>query len=602
MRLPLFVAKICSGGRRGGRKPTLAALVLATAISTAGRGQAPGGDLQIDFGVRMPMRDGVVLVGDVYRPRAPGRYPVILTRTPYNRNGEGLLRAARYFVSKGFVYVAQDVRGRGDSGGDWVPYRHEGRDGYDTIEWCARQSWSTGKVGTIGQSYTGYNQWMAAVEQPPHLAAMIVLATMTDPMGDVWISGPGGLPTPTMISWYHLTADNLNQNMNALDWEKLNWHLPLVTMDEAAGRPNPRWRDIINHSRLDQWWEPMRYQNKLDRVTVPVLHVSGWYDDALRATPMNFAGMRTGGGAPARDRQKLVIGPWPHQINSTSRLGEVDFGPSAIIDLQGLQARWFDRWLKDQPNGVESEPAVRLFAMGANRWLAGPDWPLPETRLVRYHLRSGGRANSLHGDGRLTLEPAPAGEPADRYRYDPASPTPFLTEPSFAQLGGPEDYRPVERRDDVLVYTAEPFAEETLVCGPLRAQVTAASSAPDTDFMVKLLDVWPNGFAQRLNDGMIRARFREGMDRPSPIEPGRAYAYQVDLWATCQAFLPGHRVRVEIASSAFPKFDRNPNTGDPLGMSARQVVADQQIFHEGPRQSWIELPIVPGWRAGRAER
>ncbi len=564
---------------------------LAAAAGLAAEG--PADSIRIDFGVRIPMRDGVALVGDVYRPAAPGRYPVILTRTPYNRNGENILAAARAFVARGYVYVAQDVRGRGDSQGDWLPYRNEGPDGYDSIEWCAAQAWSTGRVGTIGQSYTAYNQWLAATHRPPHLAAMIVLASMTDPMGDVWISGPGGLPTPTMISWYHLTADHLNQNMNAVDWGRLNGHLPLITMDSAAGRPNERWREIIRHSTLDAWWDPARYQNQYDRVQVPVLHVSGWYDDALRATPMNFEGMRRQGAPDVRNRQRLVIGPWPHQINSTARLGEVEFGPDALIDLVGLQARWFDRWLKEIPNGIETEPPVRLFAMSANRWFDAADWPVPGTRFTRYHLRSGGRANTLAGDGRLSLEPPPAAEPPDRYRYDPADPTPFLTEPSFAQLGGPEDYRPVEQRPDVLVYTSPPVEHETLVCGPLRAEVAAASSAPDTDFMVKVLDVWPNGYAQRLNDGMVRARFRDGNERPTPIEPGRVYRYRIDAWATCQSFRPGHRIRVEISSSAFPKFDRNPNTGDPLGMSARIATADQTIYHDAARPSWIELPIVP---------
>lgn len=571
-------------------------VLLPAVVAGALAAQPPAGGVRIEFEVRIPMRDGVTLAADIYRPAGDGRYPVILTRTPYGRTGDAQVRAGRYFAARGFVYVAQDVRGRGDSDGEWRPYRNEGRDGYDTIEWCAAQAWSTGRVGTIGQSYTGYNQWLAAVEQPPHLAAMVVLATMTDPMGDVWISGPGGLPSPTMISWYHLTAGRAMQNLRAVDWERLNWHLPLLTMDSAAGRPNPRWRDIITHARLDQWWDPTRYQNRLERVQVPVLHISGWYDDAQRATPMNFSGMRARGAPGARDRQRMVIGPWPHAINSASRLGEVDFGPEALIDLQGLEREWFERWLRPGAGSpaADTAPPVRLFLMGANRWMDAADWPVPGTRPTRYYLRSGGRANSLHGDGRLALEP-PGAEPPDRYRYDPAHPTPFLTEPSFAQLGAAEDYRPVERRDDVLVYTSEPFREATAICGPLRATLFAASTARDTDFMVKVLDVWPGGYAQRLNDGMVRARFRHGMERPELIEPGRVYRYEIDAWNTCQLFRPGHRVRVEVASSAFPKFDRNPNTGGPLGLESALIVAEQTIYHDAERASYVELPVVPAW-------
>jgi putative CocE/NonD family hydrolase len=395
-----------------------------------------------------------------------------------------------------------------------------------------------------------------------------------------------------MISWYHLTAGHLLQNMDALDWDRLNWHLPLITMDQAAGRPNPRWRDIISHSRLDAWWDPMRYQNRIERVQVPVLHLTGWYDDAQRATPMNFIAMTQRAESPeARRRQKMVVGPWPHALNSTSKLDSVDFGPEAIIDLDGLERRWFDRWLRDQPNGIDREPPVRLFAMGVNRWIDAADWPVPGTRFVRYFLRSHGRANTRNGDGRLSLEP-PGREPPDRYVSDPANPVPFLTAPSFAQLGAAEDYAEVETRSDVLVYTTEAFDSETLVCGPLRVRLVAASSAPDTDFMVKVLDVWPNGYVQRLNDGMVRARFRDGWDAPRLIEPGRAYEYDIDAWNTCQALLPGHRVRLEIASSAFPKFDRNPQTGDSLGMNARIRTAEQSIFHDGARLSYLDLPVV----------
>ena len=559
-------------------------LSIALALALQAAPTRPAADsVAIRFDVRIPMRDGVTLSADIYSPPVPGRYPVVLMRTPYNKNGAAVLKEARAFAQRGYVYVAVDVRGRGDSDGEWRPYFFEGDDGYDAIEWCAAQPWSTGKVGTIGRSYVGYNQWVAAVRRPPHLAAIIALAPMADPFEDVWITGPGGVPTPTMISWYHLTAGKVQQNMSAVDWNTLNWHVPLLTMDEAAGRPNERWRSIITHSTRDAWWDPLRYQDRFERANVPALHITGWYDDTQRATPMNYVGMRTRAATPeVRDRQKLVIGPWPHAINSTQKLGRLDFGPTAVIDLFGLQVEWFDRWLKG--NGPQTAaPRVRLFAMQSNRWFDADDWPVPGTRFVKHYLRA---------NGALTTA-APGAERPDMYRYDPTDPTPFLTEPSFAQLGGPDDYAQVEQRKDLLLFTTAPFDRETLVCGPMTARLFAASSATDTDFMVKVLDVWPNGFVQRLNDGMVRARFRNGWERPELIVPGRVYSYDIDVWNTCQTLLPGHRIRVEVASSAFPKFDRNPNTGDPVGMTARMQVADQTIYHDRERASYIVLPFVP---------
>jgi uncharacterized protein len=543
--------------------------------------------IKIDFNQRVVMRDGVELSADVYRPDAPGKFPVILSRTPYTKTSA--YEIVKNFVPHGYVWVAMDVRGRGDSDGNFVPYRHDAIDGYDAIEWCARQPWSTGKVATIGGSYNGATQWLTAVTQPPHLTAMIVMVTPSDP----FVEFPTGLPLPLDISWVHLTSGHLLQNMQAVDWAKLMWHLPLYTMDEATGRPSKAWKDDIDHPQLGPYWEPLRYQNKYERVKVPILHISGWYDDEQVGTPLNFIGM-TAKSQPAavRAAQKLLIGPWPHAVNSVSKLGEVDFGPTAKIDIQGLWLRWFDYWLKGIDNGIMKEPPVRIFEMGADKWVNENEWPMARTRYTKYFLHSGGRANSLFGDGKLS--PLPAGEEkSDSYSYDPASPAPFITDPTFEQLGGPDDYRPVERRDDVLVYTSEPMRQDTLICGPVRARILASSSAKDTDFMAKFLDVWPSGFAERLSDGMVRARFRNGMDRPELIEPGKVYAYNIDLWNTCEMFLKDHRLRVEISSSAFPKYDRNLNTGDALGKTARMQVAEQHVYHDQQHASYILLPVVP---------
>jgi putative CocE/NonD family hydrolase len=560
-------------------------------LAQTSTGSRPPYDVKLEFNERVPMRDGVELSADIYRPAAAGQFPVILTRTPYNKSTDrgNHLGVGRYFATHGYVYVAMDVRGRGDSDGAFVPYRNEGPDGFDSIEWCAKQRWSSGKVGTIGSSYLGYDQWLAALQQPPHLATMIVLVTPPDP----FVESPTGLQSPSYLSWYHLLLGHTLHNAAAVDWNAVYLHLPLSAMDEAGGFHAPYWQDILNHPGINSWWEPLIYQNKFDRVNLPILHVSGWYDDEQAGAVMNYVGMTQKGATPdARKSQKLLVGPWPHAVNSTRKLGAVDFGPSALIDLDEYELRWFDHWLKAIENGMMAEAPVRVFLMGRNEWQDQAAWPVPGTRLLKYYLQSNGRANSLFGDGTLSPQ-SPASAPPDRFIYNPLDPVPFIMESTYAQLGGPDDYRPVERRDDVLVYTSESLDAPRVICGPVRAHLSASSSAVDTDFMVKLIDVWPNGFAQRLTDGMVRARYREGGDRPSLIEPGKIYGFDVDAWNTCQEFGKGHRIRVEVASSAFPKYDRNQNTGEPLGKTANIKVADQTVYHDAEHPSYVVLPLVP---------
>lgn len=544
---------------------------------------------QIDFDARVPMRDGTLLSADIYRPRTSGRFPVLLLRTPYLKNGDGALATGRYFAERGYVLVWQDVRGRGDSDGVFVPYRNEGRDGYDTIEWCAAQPWSDGNVGTLGGSYLGRVQWLAALEHPPHLRAMVVTVCPSDPFVE-WPTGTNGLQH---LCWLHMTSGRTMQNTDAVEWSRVYEHLPLETMDERTGRSLPQWREELQHERLDDYWRAICYQDKFDQIDLPILHISGWYDDEQIGTPLNFRGMVARGASPqARAGQRLLMGPWGHQITGVTSMGEVDFGPDALLNLAATQLRWFDHWLKGMPNGVGEEAPVRIFVMGANTWRAEPAWPIERAQTTRYYLRSGGRANSRYGDGALATEP-PGAEPADSYCYDPARPFPFLTEPTSAQIGGADDYAAAQRRDDVLVYMTPPLARDTEVTGPIVVELYAASSAPDTDFMAMLLDVHPSGFVQRLCDGVVRARYRDGLAAPALIEPGRAYRYTIDCWNTAQLFKQGHRICLQISSSAFPKYDRNLNTGESLASGTRMAVAQQTIFHDAEHPSCLVLPIVP---------
>ncbi|HET7577770.1 MAG TPA: CocE/NonD family hydrolase [Bacillales bacterium] len=540
--------------------------------------------------VRVPMRDNVTLSADIYRPKQEGKYPAIVVRTPYGKTNTGIDKSGRYFASHGYAVMYMDVRGRGDSEGKFVPYRNEGKDGYDTIEWIAEQPWCTGAVGTMGGSYLGRIQWLTALTHPPHLKAMIAAVSPSDP----FVEWPTGLPTPQHICWNYMTSGRVMQNVDVVDWEEVYKHLPYITMDEATGRSLPGWREEVSHEGLDDWWRELSYQEKFEQIDLPVLHISGWYDDEQVGTPLNFSGMtRNAASEKARNSQKLLMGPWPHQINSSTKLGDFDFGPDSQIDLSAYELKWFDHWLKDEENGIDKEKSARIFVMGANQWVDEDQWPLANTQWTKYYLNSNGRANSRFGDGRLTTEQPQTQSEKDQYIYDPKHPVPFITEMVSAQIGGPDDYSAIERRDDVLVYTTEPLEEDLEITGPIKAELFASSSAKDTDFMVKLLDVWPSGYAQRLTDGMVRARFRNGMDEPELIEPDKIYRYEVDCWNTSQVFEKGHRIRLEVSSSAFPKYDRNLNTGEPLGQTTESVTAEQTIYHDAEHPSAIILPIMP---------
>jgi putative CocE/NonD family hydrolase len=540
--------------------------------------------VKIDLGVRVTMRDGVKLVANVFRPDADGRFPVIVVRTPYGKNGH--YAASRWFAERGYACVAQDCRGRHDSEGEFRPLRDDANDGYDTIEWAAAQPWSDGNVGTIGGSYLGWNQWLAATLRPPHLKCMIPLVSPPDPFYN--LPYQYGAMSPMHFDWVNLTSDHDNQESDQLDREKIYKHLPLLTLDESAGRKSKTWREWVEHSAFDDYWKAISYEAHYDQIDLPVLNISGWYDDDQPGTTRNFAAMRKLG----RANQRLLMGPWPHSVNSKTKLGILDFGPSAQIDLRELEKRWFDRWLKGIPNGVDKESPVRLFVMGANQWRNEDDWPLKGTEWTNFYFHSGGRANSLYGNGTLTRE-TPGEEKPDRYTYNPEQATPFITELSSAQLGGPDDYRPVQRRDDALIYTTEPFDKDTEVTGPIVVKLYAATSARDTDWTAMLCDVYPDGYALRLCDGIMRARYRESLEKPTLVEPGKVYQYTIDCWATSVQIKKGHRLRVQIASAAFPKFDRNPNTGETPGMSAEIRTADQTVYHDREQPSHIVVPIIP---------
>jgi len=380
--------------------------------------------------------------------------------------------------------------------------------------------------------------------------------------------------------------------------------LPLIDMDvQAIGRKIPFWRDWLEHETYDDYWKRISTLDKYERITVPIFSQCGWYDAYPGSTLRQWAAMtERGGSALARRGQKVLMGPWSHGVPESSRMGELDFGPAAFLDVAEVERRWYDHWLKDVDAGIMDEPPIRLFVMGANAWRDEHEWPLARTRFTPYYLRSGGRANSLFGDGALSPEP-PGDEPPDRYDYDPEHPVPSIggnnstatwTEQAEEPIiPGPVDQRPIERRDDVLVYTTPPLEDDLEVTGPLEVVLYAASSARDTDFTAKLVDVFPNGYAMNLAEGILRGRFRRGFERAEFLERGEVDEFRIRLVPTSNVFKRGHRIRLDISSSNFPRFDRNLNSGESLATGTRIVVANQTVLHTGQYPSHILLPVVP---------
>jgi hypothetical protein len=531
------------------------------------------------FNVRIPLRDGITLAADLTLPAALPA-PAVVVRTPYGKGGERQSARATTYAKGGYAMVQVDVRGRGDSDGQFEPYRNDGPDGADVIGWVAEQDWCSGGVATYGGSYPGRIQFLAALEKPPALKAMVCSVTPSDP----FVENPTGLPPPMHINWHRLVDARAVQYQGDVDWMAVYAHRPLMTMDEAAGFHSPNWREELRHVTLDEWWDPVRYQHRIGEIDVPVLHISGWYDDEEIGTPANFAAMTVAGTAG----QRLLMGPWGHAVNTTRKLGEIDFGPDALIDMDATVLAFLDEHVK----GMTPEPPpapVRIFVMGADEWRDEQTWPPAGATSAVFHFASGGSANSRFGDGRLVPGPPTAEEPPDEWTHDPDRPVPFITDSGSAQIGGPDDYQGVESRGDLLVYSSDPLTEPLEIIGPVKVVAHASTSAADTDITAKLLDVHPNGFAQRLCDGMARLRYRAGFDAAQPVTPGEVYEVTVTMWDTCVRLPAGHRLRVEIASAAFPKYDVNLGTGGDMINETEGVLAHNRIWHTPARPSRLIL-------------
>jgi uncharacterized protein len=566
--------------------------------------------LIVERDVPVAMRDGVTLYADVYRPVTDEPLPVLLQRTPYGK-GFGQVAFGLMAAERGYAVVFQDTRGRWNSEGDGYPFIYEKADGYDTVNWASSQPWSNGKVGMFGGSYVGYTQLASAVMHPPALKTIIPHITFCDPY-EVFFAG-GAVGLGALVSWglgaqaamaiLRDPGDALRKGMlmqqliQAVDgmWRGETFRtLPLADLP-LIGRDGiiPWAPDILGRGRDDPFWrnQVCAYED----ITLPAFHIGGWYDIFSRSTSADFAAIRATGNT----QQKLLMGPWYHGPME-GWVGEHDFGmaaSSALLLPEEMQLRWFDYWLKGSENGVMDEPPVQLFVMGRNQWRTENEWPLSRARETAYHLHSGGAANTFNGDGGLSLDAA-GDEPADSFLYDPRNPVPtrgggLCCSPS-ALPAGAFDQREIEARPDVLVYTSPVLQEDVEVTGEVRLKLWAATSGCDTDFTAKLVDVEPCGYARNVCDGIQRASARKGAGTHQFVEPGRAVEYEIDLGPTSNVFLAGHRIRLEVSSSNFPRYDRNLNTGEPIAEATRMQTALQTVLHDGGHPSRLVLPVIAG--------
>ena len=565
--------------------------------------------IQITQNAKVPMRDGIKLATDIYRPKKAGKYPVILVRTPYKKEMNEL--NAKFYARRGYVFVVQDCRGRFSSPGTWEPFMHEAKDGYDAIEWLAKQPWSNGKVGMIGGSYLGWVQWWAASQHPPHLVTIIPNVSPPDPFynipyeygvffifGAIWWADI--LETKATGSLSGVAFDKISRKR----YSKLLRSLPVIELDKKVlGKKNPYWRKWIENNSNNRYWQRANFLDKLKKVKIPVFHQSGWFDGDGIGSKLNYLKMKSHG----HQNQKLTLGPWGHTAEAHRRARGRDFGPRAIVDMPNQYLRWFDRWLKGIKNGIDKEPLVQIFVMGTNVWLKGNTYPLEGTKMQKWFLHSGGSANTIKGNGTLSLKKSRQGADFDRYIYDPGDPTPaphYYEAPkrkkgstwSMAKLKQlrKKHYRKVlKKRKDILVFTSAPMKERYTFAGPISAVIYASTTAKDTDWFITLSEVNAKGEIFSLVYGKLRARFRKSMAKPELLKPGKIIKYTLDLWQTGITLKKGSRLQVEISSASFPLFSRNLNTGGHNEKETRYIKATQHIYHNQHYPSHVLLPMIP---------
>ncbi len=566
------------------------------------------------------MRDGTMLNADVYRPTTSDAVPVILMRTQYGKSGAQVqpsrFQSPAWFASQCYIVVVQDIRGQYASSGVFYEYANDRNDGYDTVEWAAHLPGSNGNVGMYGSSYVGATQWLAATATPPALKAIVPSNTASD-YYDGWTYEDGAFRLafiePWMMADIVLSAAENRGDANLATQLKTDYKLLAKWMqfrpytEFPPFHPDndtvaPYFFDAIRHPTDDAYWQQFSIEPHYPDVKVPVLAFEGWYDAFLNGGLRNFTGMRTSGGSDlARNNQRIVIGPWEHigwgRPDSVVSPRLKAIGPVANSPVNELTVAWFDHFLKGKDNGIATGPRVDYFVMGENRWHVADSWPIAGTRFENWYLGSNGHAGSLLGDGMLSQQPVATGATTqDQFLYAPWDPVPSIGGHSCcAWTSGPQgqfDQSAVEQRSDVLVYSSPVLTQPIEITGPISVSLYARSSARSTDFTAKLVDVFPDGSAINLNNGIQNAEFRDSLRQTSFIHPGETYKYTIHVWPTSNLFQPGHRIRLEISSSDFPQFAPNPNTGDAFGTSTKWQSAEQTILHDPAHPSALILPVI----------
>jgi len=564
--------------------------------------QSPANRAQHRTDVSMPMRDGVALRADILLPSAEGKFPALIYRTPYGKHFA--LKEYKTFekaVARGYAVVVQDVRGRYASDGEFVAYQNEGRDGFDTIEWTAKQPWCDGNVGTFGLSYPGAVQWLAAVENPPHLKAMVPAMTFSTPRNFFY---SGGVFDGSWLEWIWVNiAPDIRKHKNLAGprtyeeaeetWKRehgrLQSFLPLRDLPDLKDVA-PFYYEWLAHPAADLWWDWAELRSKYGKVHAAVLNLSGWYDEAYGpdGATTNFNGLLATRKGEKDPRTRTIIGPWTHGGQEKTRAGERDFGASSAIDYDELILRWMDRYVRGIENGVEREKPVRLFVMGKNIWRDEDAWPIRHANATTYYLRS--ESNSARFARLNPTEPDRPGS-YNEFISDPAHP---VTDPHTAY--GAHDYRALAGRKDVLTYDTDPLEADTEVTGPIRAEIYVSADVPDVDLWVRLLDVAPDGTAYNLMSpglDVLRASYRNEKPQPELLKPGEIYKLTLDRMLTSNVFRAGHQIRIQISGAFFPHFSRNLQTGESEIVSSKMCPAHVRIYHEPDHRSRIELPIIP---------